>query len=176
MPTYAKFMKDILTKKRRYMNQEIITLDACCSAIILRTLPQKESNLGRVTLLVIIENFYIGKGLIDLGSSINLISLSVVKRLGSIELKTTRMTLQLADKSITHPYGVEEDVLVKMDKFLFPIEFFVIDMVEEADAPFILGRPFMKTARMMIDIDDGIMKVRVQDEDVFFNLFEAMKN
>ena len=117
-----------------------------------------------------------GKGLIDLGSSINLIPLSIVKRLGNVELKSIRMTLQLADKSTTRIHGVTEDVLVKVDKFLFPIDFVLIDMVEDDDAPLILGRPFMKTARMMIDVDDGLMKERVQNEEVCFNLFEAMKH
>ncbi|XP_058755880.1 uncharacterized protein LOC131629099 [Vicia villosa] len=85
------------------------------------------------------------------------------------------MTLQLADKSTTLPYGIAQDMLVKVDKFLFPVDFVVIDMEEDKDSPIILGRPFMKTARMMIDIDDGIMKLRVQDEEVCFNLFDAMK-
>ncbi|KAI5394242.1 hypothetical protein KIW84_061078 [Lathyrus oleraceus] len=86
------------------------------------------------------------------------------------------MTLQLADKSTTHPHGVAQDVLVKVDKFFFPVDFIVIDMEEDDDAPLILGRPFMKTARMMIDVDDGLMKVRVQNEEVTFDLFEAMKH
>src|SRR3954465_6018917 len=90
-------------------------------------------------------------------------------------MKATRMNLQLADKSTTLPYGIAQDMLVKVDKFLFPVDFVVIDMEEDKDSPIILGRPLMKTARMMIDIDDGIMKLRVQDEEVCFNLFEAMK-
>ncbi|MCI35564.1 hypothetical protein A2U01_0056785 [Trifolium medium] len=69
-----------------------------------------------------------------------------------------------------------EDVLVKVDKFMFPIDFFVMDIGEDDDVPLILGRPFMKTTRMMIDIDDGVTKVRVQDEEVSFNLWEAMKH
>jgi hypothetical protein len=86
------------------------------------------------------------------------------------------MTLPLADKSTTSPYGVAQDMLVKVDKFLFPVDFVIVEMDEDRDVPLILGRPFMKTARMMIDIDDGLMKVRVQDEEVTFNLFEAMKH
>lgn len=70
--------------------------------------------------------------------------------------------MQLADKSTTCPSGVVEDVLVKVDKFLFPIDFIVIEMEEDDDASLILGRSFMETARMMIDIDNGLMKVRVQ--------------
>ncbi|XP_058745879.1 uncharacterized protein LOC131618729 [Vicia villosa] len=176
MPKYAKFMKDILTKKKRYSEEETILLDARCSAIIQKTLPKKEADPGRVTLPVTIGGHYIGNGLVDLGSSINLIPLSIINRLGNIEMKPTRMTLQLADKSLTSPYGVAQDMLVKVDKFLFPVDFVVVDMEEDRDVPLILGRPFMKTARMMIDIDDGLMKVRVQDEEVTFNLFEAMKH
>ncbi|XP_058745990.1 uncharacterized protein LOC131618849 [Vicia villosa] len=154
MPKYAKFLKDILTKKKRYPDNETIMLDAQCSAIIQRTLPRKETGPGRVILPVTIGGTYIGNGLIDLGSSINLIPLSIIKRLGNIEMKSTRMTLQLADKSTTSPYGVAQDILVKVDKFLFPVDFVVVDMEEDRDVPLILGRPFMKTARMMIDIDD----------------------
>lgn len=93
-----------------------------------------------------------------------------------MELKTTRMTLQLADKSITRPHGVVEDVLVKVNKVLFPIDFVAIDMEEDDYAPLFLGRPFVNTAIMMIDVDDGLMKVGVQDEEVCFNIFEAMKH
>lgn len=82
----------------------------------------------------------------------------------------------MADKSITRPHRVVGDVLVKVDKFLFPIDFIVIDMEEDDDSPLILSRPLMKIARMVIDIDDGLMKVRVQDEELCLNLFESMKH
>ncbi|XP_058726277.1 uncharacterized protein LOC131597606 [Vicia villosa] len=157
MPKYAKFMKKMLTKKKKYTDEET------------------EADPGRVILPITIGGNYISNGLVDLGSSINLIPLSVVKRLGNIEMKHTRITLQLADKSIISPYGVVQDMLVKVDKFLFPVDFVVVDMEEDRDVPLILGRPFMKTTRMMIDIDDGIMKVRVQDKEVIFTLFESMK-
>ncbi|XP_058746302.1 uncharacterized protein LOC131619196 [Vicia villosa] len=161
---YAKFMKDILTKKKRYTEEETIMVDARFSAIIQRTLPKKEGDPGRVTLPVMIGDVYVGKGLIDLGSSINLIPLSIVNRLGNFEMRSIRMTLQLADKSTTSPHGVALDLLVKVDKFFFLVDFVVINMEEDVDAPLIICRPFMKTARMMIDVDDGLMKVRVQDE------------
>ncbi|XP_058766160.1 uncharacterized protein LOC131639706 [Vicia villosa] len=167
--------ENMLTKKKKYTDEETVVLDAHCSAIIQKTPPRKEADPGRVILPITIGGNYISNGLVDLGSSINLIPLSVVKRLGNIEMKHTRITLQLADKSIISPYGVVQDMLVKVDKFLFPVDFVVVDMEEDLDVPLILGRPFMKTTRMMIDIDDGIMKVRVQDEEVIFTLFESMK-
>lgn len=102
--------------------------------------------------------------------------MSVIHRLGNIEVKPTKMTLQLVDKSTTRPSRVCEDVLVEVDKLLFPIDFVVIDMEGDDDTPLILGRPFMKNTRMMINIDDVLIKVHVQDEEVCFNLFEAIKH
>jgi len=86
------------------------------------------------------------------------------------------MALQLADRTIKHPYGIIEDVFVKVDKFLFPIDFVVMDMDEDNEVPLILSRPFMKTAKVMIDVDDGKLTIRVQGDEVQFNVFEAMKH
>src|ERR1051325_3854299 len=145
MPKYVKFMKDMLTRKKRHKDKETILLDANCSAIIKQTLPMKEFDPGRVTLSVSIGDTYKGNGLIDLGPSINLIPLSIVKRLRNVKIESTRMTLQLADKSTTSPYGVAKDMVVKVDKFLFPVDFVVLDMEEDHDGPLILGRQFRKT-------------------------------
>ena len=71
---------------------------------------------------------------------------------------------------------VVEDVLVKVDKFLFPVDFVIMEMEEDVEVPLILGRPFMKTARVLIDVDDGKLTMRVQDEEVNFNVFEAMSH
>jgi len=86
------------------------------------------------------------------------------------------MTLQLADRFLKYPYGVAEDVLVKVDKFIFPVDFVVMDIEEDIEVPLILGRPFMKTAKVIIDVDDGKLKVRVQDDEVNFTVFEAMQH
>ena len=86
------------------------------------------------------------------------------------------MTLQLADISMKYPYGVAEDVLVNVDKFMFPVDFVVMDIEEDTEVPLILGRPFMKTAKVIIDVDDGKLKVRVQDDEVNLNVFEAMQH
>jgi len=101
MPTHAKFMKEILSKKHRYKDNETIQLDVNCSAIIRRRLPKKKKDPGRVTLPIAIGNINVSKALIDLGSSINLIPYSVVKRVGGLDLKLTKMTLQLTNKFVT---------------------------------------------------------------------------
>ncbi|XP_014524455.1 uncharacterized protein LOC106780670 [Vigna radiata var. radiata] len=121
-----------------------------------------------------IGNISVGKVLIDLGASITLMPLSIFEKIEGLELKPTRMTLQLADKSLKYPYGVAEDVLVKLDKFLFPVDFVIMEMEEDVNVPLILGRPFMKTVRVLIDVENDKLKLRVQDEEVNFDVFKAM--
>ena len=94
----------------------------------------------------------VGKALIDLGASINLMPLSMCRRLREIEIMPTRMTLQLANRSITRPYGVIEDVLVKVKHLIFLAVFIVIDIEEDVDIPLILGHPFMSTASYIVDM------------------------
>ncbi|XP_052723859.1 uncharacterized protein LOC128193791 [Vigna angularis] len=176
IPTYSRFMKDLLTKKKKYIEAETIEVQGNCSAIIQKLLPPKFKDPGSFTIPCTIGNLAIGKALIDLGASINLMPLSMFKKIGELDLKPTRMTLQLADRSIKYPHGVVEDVLVKVDKFVFPVDFVIMEMEEDTEVPLILGRPFMKTARVLIDVDNGKLKVRVQDEEVNFNVFEAMSH
>jgi len=137
MPTYAKFMKELLTKKRKFNDQEIVELEVECSAIIQKTLPQKSRDPRSFTLPVTIGNLTVENELLDLGASINLMPLSMLKKIGDVEVKPTRMTLQLADISIKYPHGIVEDLLVKVDKFLFPIDFVVMNMEEDAEVPFV---------------------------------------
>ncbi|XP_014492427.1 uncharacterized protein LOC106754872 [Vigna radiata var. radiata] len=137
-------------------------------------LPPKLQDPGSFTIPCTIGELEVGKALIDMGANINLMALSMFKRIKGLELKPTRMTLQLADRSLKYPYGVAEDVIVKVDKFLFPMDFLIMEMEENGDAPLILGRPFVKTARIVIDVENGKLKVRVQDDEVDFDVFQAM--
>ena len=102
--------------------------------------------------------------------------LSIFKRLGLGEARPTSVTLQLADRSLKHPRGVIEDVLVKVDKFIFPADFIVLYMEEDKEIPIILGRPFLSTGREMIDVQRGELKLRVQEDEVKFNVFEAVRH
>ena len=87
--------------------------------------------------------------------------LSIFKRLGLGEVRPTTVILQLADRSLKHPRGVIEDVLVKVDKFIFPADFIVLDMEEDKEIPIILGRPFLTTGRAVINVQRGELKLRV---------------
>ncbi|XP_068475086.1 uncharacterized protein [Phaseolus vulgaris] len=159
MPTYAKFMKDPLTKKRILKEQGIVELEARCMAIIKKSLRQKSRDPGSFTLPVTIGNFTVGKALLFLGASINLKPPSMLKKIGDVEILPTRMTLQLPDRTIKYPHGIVEDLLVKVDKFYFRVDFVIIDIEEDVEVPLILGRPFMKTKNIMIDVDERKLKV-----------------
>jgi len=95
--------------------------------------------------------------------------------IGDLEVKPTRMTLQLDDRSIKYPYGVVENVHFKVDKLIFLVEFVMIDIEEDNEVPLILGRPFMKTTRAIVDVDKRKLKVRTQDYEVTFNVFDGLK-
>ena len=176
MPSYVKFMKDILSQKRRLADFETVNLTEECSAILQKKLPQKLKDPGSFTLPCTIGNVIFERALCDLGASINLMPLSIFKRLGLGEACPTKVTLQLADRSLKHPRGVIEDVLVKVDKFIFPADFIVLDMEEDKEIPIILGRPFLAIGRAMIDVQRGELKLRVQEDEVKFNVFEAVRH
>ena len=109
MPSYVKFMKDILSQKRRLADFETVNLTEECSAIFQRKLSQKLKDPGSFTIPCTIGNAIFERALCDLGASINLMPLSIFKRLGLGEARPTTVTLQLADRSLKHPRGVIED-------------------------------------------------------------------
>ena len=99
---------------------------------------------------------------------------SVEKRLNLGEIKPTALSLQIANRSLTYPKGIIEDVLVKVDKFIFPMDFVVLDMEEDKAAPIILGNPFLATGQALIDVKNGELTLRVGDDQVKFNLYKGM--
>ena len=122
-----------------------------------------------------IENVDMGKALCDSGASINLMSLSVAKRLSLGELTPTTMTLQMADRTLVHPEGILEDVLIKVGKFVFPVDFVVINIEEDKQVPLLLGRPLLETEAALVDVKKGELTLRVGDETVHFNLNDSLK-
>lgn len=176
MPIYAKFIKELLTGRRKPKDDENISLSENCSAILQKKLPPKLKDPGAFTIPCSIGPVNIGRALCDLGASINLMPLSMMKKLGCGEPKPTRMTLTLADRSISHPFGVLEDVLVKVNELVFPADFVILDMAEDEEMPLILGRPFLATGRALIDVAMGQLVLRFHSEQVVFNIFEEMKH
>ncbi|XP_050229099.1 uncharacterized protein LOC126678239 [Mercurialis annua] len=128
VPKYAKFLKDTIMNKRSWKDKGTISLTENCSSIILSDLPTKLKDPGSFTIPCTIGNLNYVNCLCDLGASINLMPLFLFRNLfRNQSVKQTSMVLQLADQSIKKPYGVFEDVLVKVDKFIFPVDFVILD-------------------------------------------------
>ena len=148
----AKFLKDILNRKKKIAEEGIENLTATCSAVIQRSLPAKMKDPDSLTIPCSIGKYKFKKALCDSGAIINLMPLSVVQRLRLGELTPTTITLQMADRSMAQPEGVLEDVLVKVGKFIFPVDFVVMKMEEDNQVPLLLGRPFLVTGAALIDV------------------------
>ncbi|KAK4606606.1 hypothetical protein RGQ29_000727 [Quercus rubra] len=166
MPKYAKFFKDIISKKRKLEEHETVMLTKESSAILQKKLPPKLKDPGSFTILCTIGKSYFDRALCDLGASINQMPLSIFRKLGLGEVKPTTLSLQLVDRSIKYPKGVIEDVLVKVDKFIFPADFIVLDMDEDNEIPLILGRPFLTTGRTLIDVQQGKLVLRAEEDEL----------
>ncbi|GJW11867.1 reverse transcriptase domain-containing protein [Tanacetum coccineum] len=127
-------------------------LNENCSAVILNKLPKKLGDPGRFLIPCEFSGINTCNALADLGASINLMPYSVWKTLSLPELTPTCMTLELADRSISEPIGIAEDVYVTVGKFQFPADFVVVDFEPDPRVPLILGRSFLKTSRALIDV------------------------
>ena len=176
MPLYEKFLKDILSKKRKIVEEGIVNLTATCSVVIKKELPEKMKDPGSFTIPCIIGGVEFQKALCDSGASINLMPLSVAKQLSLGEFLPTTITLQMADISMVRPEGVLEDVLVTVGKFVFPVDFIILDMEADSQVPLLLGRPFLATGAALIDMKKGVLTLRVVEEVAAFNLIKSMQN
>ncbi|GKC17821.1 reverse transcriptase domain-containing protein [Tanacetum coccineum] len=122
-----------------------------CSAVLLNKLPSKEKDPGSFTIPCDIGHLHINNALAYLGASLSLMPYTMYEKLGLGEPKPTRVSLELVDRSIQYPRGITEDMLIKIDKFVLLIDFVILDIREDYRIPIILGRPFLATARAMID-------------------------
>ena len=139
MPNYAKFLKDILNRKKKIVEEGIVNLTTTCNAVIQRSLPAKMKDPSSFTIPYSIGKYEFKKALCDSGASINSMSLLVVQRLSFGELSPTTITLQMADRFMAQPKGVLEDVLVKVGKFIFPVDFVVMKMEEDNQVPLLFS-------------------------------------
>ncbi|GKA86148.1 reverse transcriptase domain-containing protein [Tanacetum coccineum] len=125
MPRFAPTIRDLLMNKEKLLELVKIPLNENCSAMLLKKLPEKLGDPGKFLIPCEFPGMEICYALADLGASINLMPLSIWKKLSLPELSPTRMSLELADRSITYPKGLAEDVYVKVGKFHFPADFVV---------------------------------------------------
>nr|GFB50195.1 reverse transcriptase domain-containing protein [Tanacetum cinerariifolium] len=161
MPKFASTIKSLLANKDKLFELAKVPLNENCSAMLLKKLPEKLGDPSKFLIPCDFLRMEICHALADLGASINLMPLSIWKKLSLPELTLTRMTLELADRSITHPKGVDEDVFVKVGKFHFPTDFVVVDFEADPRVPLILGRSFLRTGRALIDVYGEQITLRV---------------
>ena len=175
VPAYAKILKDLCTIKKGLGIEKKAFLTEHVSAIIQSKYPVKYKDPGTPTISVNIGGNCIDKSLLYLGASVNLMPYSVYKQLGLGELKPTNITLSLADRSVKIPKGIVEDVLVKIDKFYYPVDFVVLDTEPIANepnhVPIILGRPFLATANAIINCRNGVMQLTFGNMTLELNIF-----
>ncbi|XP_019253795.1 PREDICTED: uncharacterized protein LOC109232479 [Nicotiana attenuata] len=143
MPSYAKFLKEILSSKRKLEEVSVVMLTEKCSAILQNRLPQKLGDPGSFTIPCTLGGVYIEKALCDSGASINLMPFSIFKKLDLGEMKDT--------------------------------DFIVLEMKDCADEPIILGRPFLATGRAIIDVHQGQLILRVDEERVIFDMQKILR-
>ncbi|GJU76590.1 ribonuclease H-like domain-containing protein [Tanacetum coccineum] len=154
--------------KDQEKEDNVNSMNEHCSAVILNKLPKKLGDPGKFLIPCDFPGMDECLALADLGVSINLMPLSVWKKLSLPELIPTCMTLELADRLITKPIGIAEDVYLKVGKFKFPTDFIVVDFDADPRVPLILRRSFLKTRRALIDVYEGELTLRVGKEAVEF--------
>ena len=179
VPTYAKFLKDLCTVKRRLNVDKKAFLTEQASAIIQCKTLVKNKDPGCPTISMNIGGTCVEKALLDLGASVNLLPYSVYKKLGLGELKPTSITLSLENRSIKIPKGTVEDVLIQVDKFYYPVDFVVLDTELVAMGanyvPIILGRPFLATSNAIINCRNGVMQLTFGNMTLELNIFHLSK-
>ncbi|GJS77916.1 reverse transcriptase domain-containing protein [Tanacetum coccineum] len=129
--------------------------------------------LNHYVLVRKIFNLQNNNALVDLGASISLMPYTMYEKLGLGEPTPTRMSLELADRSIQYPRGIVKNVLIKVDKLVLPIDFVILDMPEDSRILIILRRPFLATACAMIDVFNKKITLRVGDDEVIFNMDQS---
>ncbi|XP_069148109.1 uncharacterized protein [Solanum lycopersicum] len=174
MSGYAKFMKDLVTKTKSITLEDHDRMQHC-SAIATRSLAQKKENPGAFTIPCTVGSLHFAKTLCYLGANINLMPLSIYKKLGSGDPKPTTMRLLIADRTVKRPIRILHDVLVKVLSFIFPTDFVILHCEVDFKVPIILGRQFLATSKALVDKENGQMKFWLNNEEATFNICRSMR-
>nr|GEY48987.1 reverse transcriptase domain-containing protein [Tanacetum cinerariifolium] len=155
MPKFASTLKALIGNKEKLSEMARTLLNEHCSAVLLKILPEKLGDPGKFLIQCDFRRMAECLALADLGASINLMPLPMWNKLSLPDLTPMCMTLELADRSISHPVGVAKDVYVKVGSFHFLADFVVVDFDADPRVPLILERSFLKTGRALIDVFEG---------------------
>nr|GEX32956.1 reverse transcriptase domain-containing protein [Tanacetum cinerariifolium] len=175
MPKFASTLKALIGNKEKLSEMARTPMNEHCSAVILNKLPKKLRDPGKFLIPCEFPGMYECLALVDLGASINLMSLSVWKGLSLPELTLTCMTLELADRTESKPVGIAKDVRVKVGMFQFSADFVVVDFEPDPRVPLIFGRCFLKTGRTLTDVYKGELTLRIRNEAITYNLDQTSR-
>ncbi|GKA06597.1 reverse transcriptase domain-containing protein [Tanacetum coccineum] len=176
MPKFNKWLSSLLRNKEKLEEIAITTVNAECSAIIMNKVPEKLEDPGKFLIPCALQELKRTSALADSGASINLLPYSIYKKLELEALTPTRMTLELANRSISHPLGIAEDVVVRVDDFTFLADFVVVNFEPDPRVPIILGRPFLRTAKALIDLYEEKLTLRVGKDELVYYADKSEKN
>ncbi|GJW97307.1 hypothetical protein Tco_0179115 [Tanacetum coccineum] len=173
---YAKHIKNLVANKPRTEEDEDVRLNHMCSALFQNQLRPKEQDPGSFILPCSIRRLDFNNALADLGASISIMPLSMYKRLGMGKLEPIDMIIEMADNTKRTPKGIVRNLLIKIDKFIFPVDFVILEMVEDFRIPIILGRPLLAITRATIDIFKKSISLEMGNEKVIFKMRHSFKN
>ena len=175
MPVWGKFLKDIISHKSKLEDYGLVSLVKESKAMYSKY-PPKLKDPSSFTVPYVIRGTHFDKALCDIGASVSLMPYSIYKRLDLEELKPTNICLSMADKSITYPLSILENVPTKVGKFVIPTYFIVLKMEKDPEIPILFGRPFLVTAGAIIDMKKGKITLEVNNECMEFDVFKMMKS
>ncbi|GKC79987.1 reverse transcriptase domain-containing protein [Tanacetum coccineum] len=176
IPKFTKVLLNLLKDKEKLEELANTPINAEYSAIILNKVPKKLEDPGKFLIPCILHDLKVYSSLADSGASINLMPLSIFEKLGIGPLKSTRMTLELANRFVTYPKGITEDVIIKVEKLNFLSDFVIVDFEADPRVPIILGRPFLRTAKALMDLYEEKLTLRVENEEVVFYTDKSSRN
>jgi hypothetical protein len=168
VPTYARYIRDTLNKKRPLPTTEVIKLTEECNAVILNKSPEKKKDPGCHTIDCSIRDQHFNNALCDLRASVSVMPAAVYHKLNFATLEPTSMCLQLVDQLVRYPLGIVENIPVKIREFFVPVDFVVLDMSPDSKFSLIIGRPFFSTANAHIDVKKGEIKFTINGQEEQF--------
>ncbi|GKE81681.1 reverse transcriptase domain-containing protein, partial [Tanacetum coccineum] len=176
MPKFKKWLSTLLRNKEKLEEITITTVNAECSTIILNKVPEKLEDPRKFLIPCALQELDRTNALADSGASINLLPFSIYKQLRLGALKPTRITPELVNRFVIHPMGIAEGVVVRVDGFTFLADFIVVNFKPEPRVPIILGRPFLRTAKALIDLYEEKLTLRVGSNELVFYADKSVKS
>ncbi|XP_023732206.1 uncharacterized protein LOC111880021 [Lactuca sativa] len=177
IPRYAKFLKELFTSKKNLKGNQMVKVGENVSAVLQKLLPKKCKDPGVFTVPCKMGNLFVPRAMLDLGASINVLPYSSYKTMEVGPLTKTEVIIQLVDRSLIHPKGVLEDVVVYVNELVFPANFYVLDMGDDdqTSSSILLGKPFLKIAKTKINVYNGTLSMEFDREVINFNIYEPIR-